>query len=78
LEPSEHRERYEGTRCTEDATRHTVRIEWDSEEGHVSGLRQSPEFRGFFETVGPFLHDIEEMRHYQVTLSGKNGRERRR
>jgi hypothetical protein len=28
-----------------------------------------PEFRGFFEAVGPFVNDIEEMRHYEVTLA---------
>jgi hypothetical protein len=48
-----------------------VRIEWDSEEGHLSGFRRSPEFRRLFAAVGPFVHDIEEMRHYEVTLSGK-------
>jgi quinol monooxygenase YgiN len=69
LETSEHCERYEVSRCSEDPTQHVVRIEWDSEEGHLSGFRRSPEFRGFFEAVGPFVHDIEEMRHYQVTLS---------
>jgi len=46
-----------------------VRIEWDSEEGHLSGFRQSPEFQRFFEDVKPFVNDIEEMRHYQVTLA---------
>ena len=69
LEASEHCERYEVSRCSEDPTQHVVRIEWDSEEGHLSGFRRSAEFRGFFEAVGPFVHDIEEMRHYQVTLS---------
>jgi quinol monooxygenase YgiN len=62
-------ERYEVSRCSEDPTQHVVRIEWDSEEGHLSGFRQSPEFRTFFEAVGPFVHDIEEMRHHEVTLS---------
>jgi quinol monooxygenase YgiN len=69
LESSEHCERYEVSRCSEDPTQHVVRIEWDSEEGHLSGFRQSREFRSFFEAVGPFVHDIDEMRHYQVTLS---------
>jgi heme-degrading monooxygenase HmoA len=72
LEASGHCERYEVTRCTEDPTQRIVRIEWDSEEGHLSGFRQSPEFRNFFEAVGPFVHDIEEMRHYQVTLSNED------
>ena len=72
LDASEHCERYEVTRCSEDPTQHIVRIEWDSEEGHLSGFRQSPEFRRFFEAVGPFVHDIAEMRHYQVTLSSED------
>src|SRR5262245_12313825 len=69
LASSEHCERYEVSRCTEDLTQHVVRIEWDSEDGHLSGFRKSPEFRSFFEAVGPFVGDIEEMRHYRVTLS---------
>jgi quinol monooxygenase YgiN len=71
LKASEHCERYELARCSEDPTQHVVRIEWDSEEGHLKGFRESPDFRSFFEAVGPFVHDIEEMRHYQVTLSDK-------
>jgi quinol monooxygenase YgiN len=73
LEASEHSERYEISRCSEDPTQHVVRIEWDSEEGHLSGFRKSPEFRGFFEAVGPFVHDIQEMRHYRVTLASGKG-----
>jgi quinol monooxygenase YgiN len=69
LRASEHCERYEVSRCSEDPTQHVVRIEWDSEEGHLSGFRQSPEFRSFFEAVGPFVNNIEEMRHYEVTLA---------
>jgi len=69
LEASEHCERYEVSRCNEDPTQHVVRIEWDSEEGHLSGFRQSPGFQRFFEDVKPFVNDIEEMRHYQVTLA---------
>jgi quinol monooxygenase YgiN len=69
LETSEHCERYEVSRCSEDPTQHIVRIEWNSEDGHLSGFRRSSEFRSFLEAVGPFVDDIEEMRHYQVTLS---------
>ena len=69
LQASEHCQRYEVSRCTEDPSQQVVRIEWDSEEGHMSGFRQSPEFRRFFEAVGPFFNDIEEMRHYNVTLA---------
>src|SRR5262245_3806292 len=69
LEASDHCEHYEVSRCTEDPTQYVVRIEWDSEEGHLSGFRGSPEFRRFFEAVGAFVDDIEEMRHYRVTLT---------
>jgi quinol monooxygenase YgiN len=73
LDASEHCERYEVSRCSEDPTQHVVRIEWDSEAGHLSGFRQSPEFRSFFEAVAPFVRDIEEMRHYEVTISSDGG-----
>jgi quinol monooxygenase YgiN len=71
LDASEHCERYEISRCSDDPTQHVVRIEWDSEEGHLSGFRRSPEFRSFFEAVGPFVHDIDEMRHYRVTFASE-------
>jgi quinol monooxygenase YgiN len=69
LDASEHCERYEVSRCSEDPSQRVVRIEWDSEQGHLSGFRKSPEFRSFFEAIQPFVKDIEEMRHYQVTLA---------
>src|SRR5690242_7887746 len=69
LDASEHCQRYEVSRCSEDPTQHVVRIEWDSEQGHLSGFRESPEFRGFFGAVEPFVNDIAEMRHYKVTLA---------
>jgi quinol monooxygenase YgiN len=72
LDASEHCERYEVSRCSEDPSHHVVRIEWDSEQGHLSGFRKSPEFRSFFEAIQPFVKDIEEMRHYQVTLASDN------
>jgi quinol monooxygenase YgiN len=58
LDASEHCERYEVSRSSEEPTQHVVRIEWDSEAGHLSGFRRSPEFRSFFEAVGPFVNDI--------------------
>jgi quinol monooxygenase YgiN len=72
LEASDHCQRYEVSRCSEDPTQHVVRIEWDSEDGHMGGFRSSPEFRTFLAAVGPFVHDIEEMRHYQVTLASQS------
>lgn len=69
LDKSDHCQRYEVSRCREDPVQHVVRIEWDSEEGHLSGFRRSAEFRSFLDAVGPFVQDIEEMRHYEVRLS---------
>ena len=66
LDKSEHCERYEVARCRE-IRRACRRIEWDSEEGHLSGFRRSAEFG--LDAVGPFVQDIEEMRHYEVRLS---------
>ena len=66
LEASSHCVAYELSRCTEDSDDYILRIEWDSEEGHLKGFRSSPEFREFFAVVQPFIKDIEEMRHYQV------------
>jgi hypothetical protein len=65
-------ERYEVSRSSGDPTQQVVRIKWDSDEGHLSGFRQSPEFRRFFEAVGPFVHDIQDMR--RTTRSGFRAR----
>lgn len=70
LEASPHCERYEVARCTEDPTAYTVRIEWDSAEGHLQGFRGSPEFGSFFAAVRPYVDRIEEMRHYDVKSAG--------
>ena len=61
LEASDHCERYEVSRCSEAPSTHVVRIEWDSEEGHMSGFRKSPEFGPFVAAVRPFVNDIDEM-----------------
>jgi quinol monooxygenase YgiN len=66
LGASSHCVAYELSHCTEDPDHYTLRIEWDSEEGHLKGFRSSPEFRAFFAAVQPFVKDIEEMRHYEV------------
>ena len=58
---------WEVTRCIEDPTMWTVRLEWDSIEGHMQGFRHGPEFRAFFASVRPFVPNIQEMRHYEVT-----------
>jgi hemoglobin len=71
LEASSHCLAYELSHCTEDAGRYILRIEWDSEQGHLKGFRTSPEFKSFFALVQPYLKDIEEMRHYWVILVGR-------
>jgi quinol monooxygenase YgiN len=57
---------YELSHCREDADHYVLRIEWDSEDGHLKGFRSSTEFKTFFAAVQPYVNDIEEMRHYQV------------
>ena len=66
LEASEHCLRFELARASEDPASYVVRIEWDSLEGHLTGFRSSPQFRVFFEAVGPYVHDIQEMRDYEL------------
>jgi quinol monooxygenase YgiN len=70
LDASPHCERYEVARCAEDATAYTVRIEWDSADGHLQGFRGSPQFASFFAAVRPYVDRIEEMRHYDVKSAG--------
>jgi quinol monooxygenase YgiN len=71
LEASSHCLAYEFSHCTEDPEHYILRIEWDSEEGHLKGFRTSPEFKSFFASVQPYVKDIEEMRHYQVISAGR-------
>jgi quinol monooxygenase YgiN len=58
---------WELARCSEDPGQYVLRIEWDSAEGHMQGFRQSAEFRGFFAAIRPYVGDIQEMRHYELT-----------
>jgi len=67
LKASDHCLGYELSHCTEDRDHYILRIEWDSEEGHLKGFRSSPEFKTFFTHVRPYVNDIEEMRHYEIT-----------
>jgi len=66
LKASGHCLAYELSHCTEDPAYYVLRIEWDSEEGHLKGFRTSAEFKSFFASVQPYVKHIEEMRHYQV------------
>jgi quinol monooxygenase YgiN len=67
LDQSAHCRAYDLARCVEDSTAYTLRIEWDSLEGHLQGFRAGPEFPAFYAAVAPFVDAIAEMRHYRVT-----------
>ena len=67
LAASPHCRFWEATRSVDEPENHIVRIEWDSEEGHLQGFRRSPDFKPFLDATGPFYNDIEEMTHYEVT-----------
>jgi hemoglobin len=59
---------FELARARDTPTRQVLRIEWDSAEGHLTGFRQSAEFRAFFAAIGPFVKEIVEMAHYERTM----------
>jgi quinol monooxygenase YgiN len=67
LAGSAHCLRWELSRGVEEPEHFMLRIEWDSLEGHERGFRTSPEFGSFFAAVRPFVANIEEMKHYEVT-----------
>lgn len=67
LDGSAHCLGYELARCVEEPAHYILRIEWDSLAGHMEGFRRSPEFQTFFRHVRPYINNIEEMRHYEVT-----------
>ncbi|MHB8417436.1 MAG: putative quinol monooxygenase [Myxococcales bacterium] len=71
LEASDHCLLYEITEGAEEPNNFTVRIEWDSLEGHEQGFRTSSQFAPFFAKVKPFFGQIREMKHYQVLQQGK-------
>lgn len=77
LSASLHCLRYELSKCVEEPEHCILRIEWTSLEGHLEGFRKSPEFQVFFREIKPFVGDIEEMQHYEVTavrsLSSEEG-----
>lgn len=67
LQQSPHCVGYELSRCTEAPNQFVLRIEWTSEADHLQGFRKSSHFQPFLLAVGPFVKDIEEMRHYAPT-----------
>lgn len=69
LNASSHCLAYEISHGIEELDNYIVRIEWDSEEGHMKGFRTSPEFQPFFAAVRPFFNDIQDMKHYAITAT---------
>jgi quinol monooxygenase YgiN len=75
LDRSAHCRAYDLARCVGEPTAFTLRIAWDSLEGHLQGFRAGPEFPTFYAAVAPFVDAVAEMRHYQPTpiTSAKGG-----
>ena len=73
LHNSPHCVGYELSHCTEDPERYVLRIEWVSVEEHLQGFRHDPSFKSFFSLVQPFISNIEEMQHYELTEVAGNG-----
>jgi len=71
LEASNHCLSYEIAEGIEVPDNFTVRIEWDSLDGHEQGFRTSAQFGSFFAKVKPFFSEIREMKHYRVATHGK-------
>jgi heme-degrading monooxygenase HmoA len=67
LAASPHALGWELSRCVEEAKVFVLRIEWDSADGHMIGFRKGAQFPPFLAEIRPFVGEIEEMRHYEVT-----------
>ena len=67
LDASRHCLAYERTHCREERDRYVLRIEWKSEEEHLQGFRKEPGFKELFRLVQPYVSNIEEMPHYELT-----------
>src|SRR5215831_14584996 len=74
LDASPHCLGYEINRGIEERQNFTVRIGWDSVDGHEEGFRRSEGFRAFLAEVKPFFEQIREMKHYQVVTAARNRR----
>ena len=67
LDASPHCLAYELSRCSEEPKSLILRIEWTSTQAHLEGFRKSAEFGPFLAAVRPFIGQIREMRHYELT-----------
>jgi len=78
LRTSPYCDAYELTNCHEDRESYVLRIEWTSIEDHEQRFRHDPRFKDFLALVKPFMPNIEEMRHYELTDVAGEGRAVRR
>jgi heme-degrading monooxygenase HmoA len=69
VDASEHSLGYELTRGVEEPRKFTVRLLWDSVEGHEKGFRSSPQFKSFLPKIRKYIGAIQEMKHYEVLES---------
>jgi quinol monooxygenase YgiN len=58
---------YELSRCTDEPGAYVLRIRWTSVEDHMQGFRRSEHFPPFLAAIRPYVPQIEEMRHYELT-----------
>ena len=58
---------YELCRCAEEPACFVLRIRWLSAEAHMKGFRSGPNFPPFLAAIRPFVPEIAEMRHYELT-----------
>jgi quinol monooxygenase YgiN len=58
---------YELTQCHDDPNSLILRILWRSGEAHFQGFRHGPNFPPFLALIRPFIAEIAEMRHYDLT-----------
>jgi len=67
LRASEHCLGYQLLHGIEEPENWVLLLFWDSVEGHEQGFRREKYFREFFNLVKPFLNQIQEMKHYQIS-----------
>jgi hemoglobin len=58
---------YELSRSVDEPACHVLRIRWTSAEDHLQGFRGGELFPEFLAAIRPYVGDIDEMRHYELT-----------
>jgi heme-degrading monooxygenase HmoA len=58
---------FELNRCEEAESIFILRIFWRSTADHLQGFRKGPNFPPFLELIRPFIGEMAEMRHYEMT-----------